>query len=122
MVNVEECVLLGQRLREARKYLGLSQQSVADKVGMQRVSITMIENGQQNITTLQLKRFAALYHWQVADLLSLNESDTMIDPVFNELWGVVTLLSPHDREQVLRFAQFLRGAGKAPTIKGGNDD
>lgn len=44
----------GQALREARRGAGLTQRHVAERVGLQRTSITNIERGTQHISLHQL--------------------------------------------------------------------
>lgn len=39
----------GDRLRQARKSLGITQQAMADKIGIQRPSYNQIENGRAGI-------------------------------------------------------------------------
>jgi transcriptional regulator with XRE-family HTH domain len=48
----------GQLLRNARKAAGLTQDEVAERVGLKRTSITNIERGRQHIPLHQLFRLA----------------------------------------------------------------
>lgn len=112
-----EPIELGRRLREAREYLGLSQEQVADHLGIPRPSVSTIEAGKRRITFLELKRLAELYR-RPLDYFSGEEvpaDDNTTDAIFR----TAQELSSSDREQVLRFAQFLRSAGpaKPPTRK-----
>jgi Zn-dependent peptidase ImmA (M78 family)/DNA-binding XRE family transcriptional regulator len=66
-------ISLGNRLRAARERSGLSQQAVADKLGLQRTAVTLIEGGQRQVSTIELTQFATLYHRSVADLLNPSE-------------------------------------------------
>ena len=52
---------LGARLREAREYLGLSQDEVARVVSLPRPAVSLIESGQRKVDALELKKFAELY-------------------------------------------------------------
>src|SRR5688572_1062135 len=52
---------LGRRLREAREYLGLSQEQVADYLGIPRPSVSTIEAGKRRISFQEIKRLAELY-------------------------------------------------------------
>ncbi len=45
---------LAERLREAREYLGLSQQFVAEHTSIPRVAISAIENGKRKVEALEL--------------------------------------------------------------------
>jgi transcriptional regulator with XRE-family HTH domain len=48
----------GSRLRKHRRRLGLTQESLAEDVGLSRTSITNIERGEQRILLHQLYTFA----------------------------------------------------------------
>ena len=52
---------LGARLAAARHQAGLSQQQVADRLGMRRPAISEIETGERDVKSLELDRFAQLY-------------------------------------------------------------
>lgn len=45
---------LGDRLREARKYLGLKQEEVAAYLKIPRTALTDIENGQRRVEAIEL--------------------------------------------------------------------
>lgn len=64
---------LGNRLRSARERSGLSQQAVADKLGLHRTAVTLIESGQRQVSTIELTRFAALYRSSIPELLDPGE-------------------------------------------------
>lgn len=55
-----EVAQIGRRIREARERRGLSQQSVADTLGIPRTAVTNVEAGIRNISTLELTRLALL--------------------------------------------------------------
>ena len=63
----EDRKTLGARLREAREYLGLSQDEVARAIDLPRSAVSLIESGQRKIDALELKRFAELYQRPVAE-------------------------------------------------------
>lgn len=52
---------LAENLRAARAAAGLSQQQVSGVVGIQRTSLSDIENGGRAVSALELKAFAELY-------------------------------------------------------------
>ncbi len=110
---------LGQSLREARMYLGLSQEFVADQLGVPRASVSAMESGKRKVSGLEIKQLAALYKRPVTFFLNTDDKEmdleaAMPDETSRALFRAARNLSSEDREQVLRFAQFLRRAGKAP--------
>jgi transcriptional regulator with XRE-family HTH domain len=59
----------GQHFREVRKAVGLTQEHVAERVGLTRTSVTNIERGRQHISLHQLYLLAAAVGRQPAELL-----------------------------------------------------
>lgn len=101
--DTPEAQVLAARLREGRKTLGLTQQDVADVVGISRPAVAEVEAGHRRVSALELKRMARLYRRSVAWLLG--EVDD--EPPDEGLTLAVAALVPADRDQVLRFARFL---------------
>ena len=50
-----------ERLKEARKYLKLSQEFVAHQMHLSRPTISAIESGQRKVTAEELAGFSKLY-------------------------------------------------------------
>lgn len=104
---------LGRRLREAREYLNLSQQFVADKTGIPRSAVSDIERGVRKVDSLELRKLARLYMHPVGFFLGEQEPS----PEVRALARAVTDLTDQDRAEVLRFAQFLRYSAEAERRK-----
>jgi transcriptional regulator with XRE-family HTH domain len=51
-------IKFGNRVREERKKISLSQEEFADKVGVHRTYIGMIERAEKNLTLLNIQRIA----------------------------------------------------------------
>jgi len=68
--------LFGRQLRVTRREAGLTQQQVADRVGLTRTSVTNIERGMQHISLRQLYLFAAAVGLHPAQLLPRPEDAT----------------------------------------------
>jgi transcriptional regulator with XRE-family HTH domain len=107
---------LAQRLRESREYLGLSQETVAEHLGIPRASVSAMEAGKRKVSSIELRDLARLYRTSVEYLLG--EEPAEEDPVVGALYRTASDLKQEDREQVLRFAEFLRAAGAAPPSEG----
>jgi transcriptional regulator with XRE-family HTH domain len=114
----EEQERLSRRLREAREYLGLSQEFVAEQLGIPRASLSSIETGKRKVSGVELKQLARLYRRSVASLLEaeISEQEALLeDATVRALFRTTRQLGEQDRLQLLRFAQFLRHQGRTPT-------
>jgi Zn-dependent peptidase ImmA (M78 family)/transcriptional regulator with XRE-family HTH domain len=69
-----DAVQLGDRLRAARERRGLSQQAVADALGLPRTAVTNMETGARAVSTLEMTKLADLYGQTAAYFLAPNEA------------------------------------------------
>jgi transcriptional regulator with XRE-family HTH domain len=99
---------LGERLREAREYLGFSQDQVATYLGISRSALSLMETGQRKVDALELKKLAALYKRPVGYFTGEEAEDFTFGADVKHLARQVSELSPDDREELGRFADFLR--------------
>lgn len=106
--SIVERVQLGERLRQAREYLNLSQDEVAKEVGIPRAAISLIESGQRRVDALELKKFAGIYRRSVSYFTGEDQSDLHLPAEVEHLARAVTNLSSKDREELARFAEFLQ--------------
>ncbi len=104
---------LARRLREAREYLGLSQEYVAQQTQIPRPAISEIEAGRRKVDSLELKRLSKLYGRPIEYLLGEDEENSGAvgsaseDPVEIKLRSLTRELKPEDREEILRFVEYL---------------
>lgn len=57
---IEAChISVGVRIRMIRETLGMSQEELAKRVGLQRVSVTNTETGRQRLLLDGIERYAA---------------------------------------------------------------
>src|SRR5213080_4062137 len=99
---------LGERLREAREYLGFSQEEVATFLGVPRSALSLMETGQRKVDALELKKLAGLYKRPVGYFTGEATEDVSFGADVAHLARKVSELSPDDREELGRFADFLR--------------
>lgn len=99
---------MAQRLREAREYVGLSQEDVARALGVSRPAITNIETGNRRVEAIELNKLAALYRQSVSFLLSGEDSIGAVPAQVQFLARAIKGLAPKDMEEVARFASFLK--------------
>jgi len=64
---------LGQKIKELRLRAGLSQEALASKVGMQRVSLSQLENGERDLTSLELLKFSDIFQISCEEILRTTE-------------------------------------------------
>lgn len=105
---MEERKELGNRLRDAREYLGLSQDEAAKAVKLTRSAISLIETGQRKVDAFELKRFADLYQRPVSDFTGDAEATTQKPAGVAHLARAAAALSDADKEELLKFAEYLR--------------
>jgi len=116
----EERELLARRLREARDYLGLSQEYVSQETAIPRPAISEIEAGRRKVESVELRRLAMLYGRPLAYFLPERNTKKNTgaeagakqsykeDQVEIKLRNMTRKLTPEDREEILRFAEYLR--------------
>lgn len=109
--DLEPAKVVAARLREARDVAGLTQGDVATALGIARTSVAAFEGGTRKVSVLEIRRLAALYGRSIAWLIGEEDSP---DLTGQALYRAASTLSEKDREQVLKFAQFLASAPKNP--------
>ena len=60
---------IGKRLRSARKESNLTQQAVADYLGISRVLVSFWENGKRAMSVGSLYELSKLYHYEISYFL-----------------------------------------------------
>ena len=73
-----ERLRLGEKLRQAREYLGFSQDEVATFLKVPRTAVTHIERGQRRVEALELKRLAELYRKPVGYFTGEDEASASL--------------------------------------------
>jgi transcriptional regulator with XRE-family HTH domain len=92
------------RIREWRKYRGLTQEQLAERIGIARSYLTKIERGSRRYDQPFLEAASEALRCGPADLIN-------IDPTAPDgLWSIYETLTPPERAQALAVIQALRGA------------
>jgi transcriptional regulator with XRE-family HTH domain len=104
---------LGDRLREARKYLGLKQEEVATYLKIPRTALTDIENGQRRVEAIELTRLAKLYRQPIGYFTGEDEASASLPVDVAHLARQAADLSLQDRSELGRFADYLRARSRA---------
>ena len=98
---------LAGRLKEAREYLGFSQQYVAQNTGIPRTAISDMERGARRVDSLSLRKIARLYQMPPGYFL---DPQTGADPGEHSvalLARRIMALQPEDGEEVEQFVRFV---------------
>lgn len=111
--DATEAAALAERVRTERQYVGMSQAEVAQVLGIPRAAVSALETGRRRVTGLELKRLSELFGISGDRLLGRGQVE---DATTTALFRAAKSLSEGDKQQVLRFAEFLRGAGHAPPV------
>ena len=100
--------ILGEKLRVAREYIGLSQDEVARQLGIPRTALTNIESGSRKVDAIELQRLSSLYRRSVSYFTDEEEVSSSLPTDVTHLARAAAQLSIKDREELGRFAEYLR--------------
>lgn len=104
---------LAERLRDAREYLGFSQDQVAQYLGVSRSALSNIETDQRKVEATELKRLATLYKKPLTYFTGeLDPPGDALPPDVEHIARKASKLTPKDRQELARFADFLRSRAK----------
>lgn len=109
----EQRAAIAQRLRESREYVGLSQEDVAQALGLSRPAVTNIETGNRRVEAIELDRLATLFRQSVTYLLTGEDAVGAVPAQVQFLARATKGLSQKDVEEVARFASFLKRSSDA---------
>ena len=94
---------IGERLRKLRKYMGLTQEQVAEILSVGRDAILRIEKGDRKIDLQELISFSKLYNISMDELTTeehtINSSDVAFARGFNEL-------SEKDKKEIISLIEY----------------
>ena len=94
---------IGERLRKLRKYMGLTQEQVAEILSVGRDAILRIEKGDRKIDLQELMNFSKLYNISMEELTmeehTINSSDVAFARGFNEL-------SEKDKKEIISLIEY----------------
>ena len=105
--------LLGEKLRDARKYIGLTQEDVASYLKIPRTALVDIESGQRRVEAIELVRLAKLYKQPVNYFTGEDAAAAELPAEAAYLARQAAELSATDREELNRFVQYLRARSQA---------
>lgn len=94
---------IGERLRKLRKYMGLTQEQVAEILNLGRDAILRIEKGDRKIDLQELMNFSKLYNISMDELTAeehiVSSNDIAFVRGFNEL-------SEKDKKEIISLIEY----------------
>ena len=99
--------ILGERLKSARRALGLTQEAVADSLGFVRTTVVAIEKGERRVTTDELLTFAKCYARNVSELVKQSAFTEALTPQFRAALPNSQLETPLPEDQLMRVCHDL---------------
>jgi len=84
-----------------RKACGLTQAQVAERLGVEKESISRMESGKITLTLDRLQQFAGIFGCSVSELLC--EPSTEVNVQAQAIMEMISPLSPEERAAVVRF-------------------
>ena len=71
-------IKLGQRIKELREQSGISQQKLAEMLGVSRPTISQIESEERKISADELIKLAAIFNLSIESLVDLEKQPEVI--------------------------------------------
>ncbi|WP_425154877.1 helix-turn-helix domain-containing protein [Candidatus Palauibacter sp.] len=102
---------LAERLRRAREECGLSQQQVADALGLPRSALSKIEGGTRAVSTLELTKLVDLYAFPASYFLAADDDPPPEDVVHVLLRAIPEMARDAEVGDALRFSVMLYREG-----------
>lgn len=93
----------GKKLKEAREYLGYTQEQVAELLDMTRNMIVNIENDNREVKAEELYKFSKLYGISMEDLSEDDKEISSNSIVFARGFDA---LSEKDQKEILNLINF----------------
>lgn len=97
---------IGMRLRQAREYLGLSQEEASEVSKISRSAISLIETGKRKLDSVELMQLAKLYQRPMAYFTD-DDFSVELDPEAAVFARSFSDLSKSDKQQLAQFAEYL---------------
>lgn len=92
-------------IREWRKFRDLTQDQLAERIGINRAYLSKIESGKRRYDQPFLEAAAEVLRCDVADLLIRDPTDP------EGIWSIWDALEPVQRSQVVEIAKTLKRTG-----------
>lgn len=95
------------RIRELRLAADLSQQALADAIGVSKVTISDLERGKMQLTVDYMRRLARALRVATADLLARDDNPYSLSVQEREFVDRLREADPDQRDQLARVADVM---------------
>lgn len=110
-------VRLGERIKEAREYLGYSQDEVGAVLGFSRSGVSLMESGNRKIEVLELQKLAKLFERPMSFFTDEPDKASKADKQIAALARMAGTLAAGDIEELRKFADYLQARAQAKAEK-----
>ena len=93
--------IAAENIARKRKSCGLTQQQVAERMSVEKESISRMESGKISLSLDRLQQFASIYGCSVSELL--RESSQEAEEQAQVIVDLMSSLAPEERDAVVRF-------------------
>lgn len=98
---------LGKKIKSLRECGNLTQEQLAEKIELERDTISKIENGKRFPSCKTLEKIAQVFNIKYSDLFNFNDFDNTVD--YNKAINIETLdLKEKDTEFILDFIRLYK--------------
>lgn len=98
---------VSQRIRSRRIAAGLTQEQLAEKLGLKQYDVSRMESGEHQVDMAKLLKISQVLKWDVADILA--GAGTTLLHNFN---GLFLKLTPDDQRAVIHYMEALASKQK----------
>lgn len=98
---------IAERLKEARTMAGLSQESAAKIMGVQRPAISEIEAGKRKVSAEEVIKFSKLYKVSTSWLLLKEDNEQEMDEQLKVAARELSKMSEADRKKLIEVLKIL---------------
>ena len=94
---------IGERLKNLRKYIGLTQEEVASILNIGRDAVIRIEKGERKIDLQELLNFSKLYNISIDELMKENNNFDSNEVMFARGFSH---LSEKDKKEIINLIEY----------------
>lgn len=102
-------IQVGQRVKERRRELGVTQETLAELAGVHLTYISRVENGKYNVSTLIYKRIALALEMPLSELLDVDVKGGVPDELTKAVIQIKALGKKEQKMMIKALQGLLAG-------------